>query len=144
MLGEGKSLACVNWGEVAMAAAGGCAGGMGAGKLAKLLQKWFGKGFSKGQAKIVLKSAQETYKGSTRVGHALSKHAGRKPEIWGKMTGSMKTWNDQAMKHMREIIRGPGKFTKVTDKGTTFIEKRLSDGRGIRLNQDYSFKGFID
>jgi filamentous hemagglutinin len=110
-----------------------------------LLQKWFGKSFSKGQAKIALKSAQKAYKGSTRVGHALAKHAGRKPEIWGKMTGSMKTWNDKAMKHMREIIRGPGEFTKVkTDKGITFIEKRLSDGRGIRLNQDYSFKGFID
>jgi hypothetical protein len=24
------------------------------------------------------------------------------------------------------------------------LEKRLSDGRGIRLNQDYTFKGFID
>ncbi len=57
----------------------------------------------------------------------------------------MKTWNDQAMKHVREIIRGPGEFTKfITDKGITFIEKRLSDGRGIRLNQDYTFKGFVD
>ncbi len=43
--------------------------------------------FSRGQAKIALKSAQEAYKGSTRVGHALSKHAGRKIEIWGKVTG---------------------------------------------------------
>ena len=49
------------------------------------------------------------------------------------------------MKHVREIIRGPGEFTKfITDKGITFIEKRLSDGRGIRLNQDYTFKGFVD
>jgi hypothetical protein len=38
-----------------------------------------------------------------------------------------------------------GDFTKfMTDKGITFIEKILSDGRGIRLNQDYTFKGFID
>ncbi len=43
MLIDGKSLACVDWSEVAMSALGGCAGGMGAGKLAKLLKKWFGK-----------------------------------------------------------------------------------------------------
>lgn len=102
-------------------------------------------GLSKGQAKTALKTAQEAYKGTTRVGHALSKHAGRNPDIWGKVTGSQKAWNDQAMKHMREIFRGPGKFSKVTNnKGVTFLEKRLSDGRGIRLNQDHTFKGFID
>ncbi|RKZ74785.1 MAG: hypothetical protein DRR19_29835 [Candidatus Parabeggiatoa sp. nov. 1] len=43
MLVDGKSLACVDWSEVAMSALGGCAGGMGAGKLAKLLKKFFGK-----------------------------------------------------------------------------------------------------
>lgn len=62
----------------------------------------------------------------------------------GKTTGSMKTWNDQAMKHFREITRGPGQFKQVTDKGNTFLEKRLSDGRGIRLNMDSTFKGFVD
>lgn len=99
----------------------------------------------KGQAKTALKTAQEAYKGTTRVGHALSKHGGRKPDIWGKTTGGQKGWNDQAMKHVREIFRGPGEFSKVTNnKGVTFLEKRLSDGRGMRLNQDHSFKGFID
>lgn len=102
-------------------------------------------GLSRGQAKTVLQTAQEAYKGTTRVGHALSKHAGRNPEVWGKMTGSQKTWNDQAMEHIREIIRGPGEFKSVTnDRGVTFLEKSLSDGRGIRLNRDYTFKGFID
>ncbi|WP_432459882.1 RHS repeat domain-containing protein [Agarivorans sp. QJM3NY_25] len=101
-------------------------------------------GLTKAQTKIALTTAQEAYKGSTRVGHALSKHAGRKPEIWGKTTGSMKTWNEQAMKHIREITRGSGEFKQVTDKGNTFLEKRLSDGRGIRLNMDSTFKGFVD
>ena len=32
----------------------------------------------------------------------------------------------------------------TTDKGLTFMEKRLSDGRGVRLNMDGTFKGFID
>lgn len=42
-------------------------------------------------------------------------------------------------------MKGPGNFKAVKNsKGTTFLEKRLSDRRGIRLNQDYTFKGFID
>ena len=46
---------------------------------------------------------------------------------------------------LREIIRAPGEFKSVTtDKGIPFIEKRLGDGRGIRLNLDGTFKGFID
>lgn len=97
------------------------------------------------QLKIALTSAQDAYKGSTVVGHALSKHAGRNPDIWGKVTGSMKTWNEQAMMHLREITRAPGNFVSVTtDKGQTFLEKRLADGRGVRLNMDGTFKGFID
>jgi RHS repeat-associated protein len=39
---EGKSLACVDWSNVAMEALSGCVGGMGASKLAKLLKKMFG------------------------------------------------------------------------------------------------------
>ena len=33
---------------------------------------------------------------------------------------------------------------KVTENGISFMEKRLSDGRGMRLNMDSTFKGFID
>lgn len=96
--------------------------------------------------KIARDSAQETYKGSTKVGHALSKHAGRNPEIWGgKIKGNMTTWNEQGIKHFDEIVNAPGKFKRlVSEKGIEFIEKRLPDGRGIRLNQDWTFKGFID
>ncbi len=101
-------------------------------------------GLSRGQIKIALRSAQAAKKGSTVAGHALSKHAGRNPEIWGKMTGPMKTWNAQAMKHFREIIRGPGDFKQITSNGRKFLEKRLDDGRGVRLNMDSTFKTFID
>ncbi|MEB2873025.1 hypothetical protein [Pseudomonas rhizosphaerae] len=49
------------------------------------------------------------------------------------------------MKHLREIARAPGEFKPVTtDKGLNFMEKRLPDGRGVRLNMDNTFKGFID
>ncbi|SHM01031.1 filamentous hemagglutinin [Chitinophaga sp. CF418] len=48
------------------------------------------------------------------------------------------------MKHFDEIMSAPGKFVPVRgDKGIHFLEKRLIDGRGIRLNLDGSFKGFI-
>lgn len=101
-------------------------------------------GLSRAQAKTAISSAQVKKKGSTVVGHALSKHAGRNPKIWGKMSGSMKTWNDQGMKHFREIIRGKGDFKVITSKGINFLEKRLADGRGIWLNMNSTFKTFID
>lgn len=92
-----------------------------------------------------LRSASEAYKDTTRLGHALSKHAGRNPDIWGKVTGNQSTWHNQALQHFRDILRGPGSFQRVTNsKGTTFLEKMLPDGRGVRLQLDYRFKGFID
>ena len=39
-------------------------------------------------AGLTLKSASQAYKGTTRLGHALSKHAGRNPQIWGKIKGN--------------------------------------------------------
>ncbi|EIJ69354.1 PAAR domain-containing protein [Pasteurella bettyae] len=97
-------------------------------------------------AKIARGSAQESYKGSTKIGHALSQHAGRKPEIWGgKIKGNMTTWNEQGIKHFDDILNAPGKFEQtISKKEIEFIEKRLPDGRGMRLNQDWTFKGFID
>ncbi|MBT2311832.1 hypothetical protein [Pseudomonas fluorescens] len=93
----------------------------------------------------IITSAQAPYKGSTVIGHALSKHGGRHPEIWGKATDAMDSWHAQAMRHLREIVRAPGEFRKSTnDKGISFIEKRLDDGRGIRLNMDGTFKGLIE
>ncbi|WP_228553563.1 hypothetical protein, partial [Pseudoalteromonas sp. PPB1] len=146
-----KPFACVDYKAVVVAAVGGLA--FGGAAAAKAYKMWKAKkkgskglaGLSRSHAKTVLKTAQQPYKGSTVVGHALSKHAGRNPDIWGKISGHQKTYNAQAMKHFREIFRGPGEFQKVTnDKGITFLEKRLSDGRGIRLQQDFTFKGFID
>lgn len=101
-------------------------------------------GLSFGQMRTVLTTAQEAYKGSTVIGHALSKHTNRNPQIWGRISGSMKTWNNQAMTHFREIVRGPGEFKEVAEDGLKFLEKRLEDGRGVRLNMDSTFKGFID
>ena len=111
-----------------------------AGKIAETLDK-----IEKISINQIINSAQETYKGSTIIGHALSKHAGRKPEIWGKITGSMDTWNLQGMKHLKDILNSNIEFKKVTNsKGITFLEKRLPDGRGIRLELNGNFKGFID
>ena len=85
----------------------------------------------------------------TKLGHAFQKHANRNagtnPGRWGRVSGSNATKNHAGMKHFNDIINGPGKFQKVTtSEGKTFLEKRLSDGRGIRLNQDGTFKGFLD
>jgi hypothetical protein len=45
-----------------------------------------------------------------------------------------------AMRHFDEIMFGPGQWV---DTGK-FIEKRLPDGRGLRFQHDWVFKGFID
>jgi filamentous hemagglutinin len=93
----------------------------------------------------VLTSAASAYKGTTVLGHALSKHAGRKPGVWGKLTGNPSSWHNQALKHFDEIMIAPGGFTKTQNEhGIYFMEKRLPDGRGMRLNMDGTFKGFID
>jgi hypothetical protein len=93
----------------------------------------------------VLNSASSVYKGSTVLGHALSKHAGRNPSIWGKLTGSPSTWHNQGLKHFDDILGAPGQFEpKTNSQGIKFLEKMLPDGRGMRLNMDGTFKGFID
>lgn len=39
---------------------------------------------------------------------------------------------------------GAGSWQKVTnDRGTTFLERLLPDGRGLRLQVDYTFKRCI-
>jgi hypothetical protein len=97
------------------------------------------------KAALSASSAQALYKGSTVAGHALSKHAGRNPEIWGKVSGSMDTWTAQAMRHYNDIVNGPGSFVRTTSpKGASFFDKFLPDGRGIRFNLDGTFKGFLD
>lgn len=57
----------------------------------------------------------------------------------------MNTWNTQAMKHFEDIMAGSGNFIQVTaPNGAKFFEKWLPDGRGMRLNLDGTFKGFVD
>ncbi len=103
-------------------------------------------GLTISELKSTLKTAKQPYKGSTKLGHALSKHAGRFGNKWGKITGASTTWHHQAMTHFRKIIRDESLFQQIIDPNTGiyWIEKRLPDGRGIRLNLDYTFKGFID
>ncbi|NTW71787.1 MAG: DNRLRE domain-containing protein [Eubacteriaceae bacterium] len=94
----------------------------------------------------VIDSANAMKKGGESVvGHALQKHAGRNPDIWGKIKGNAGQINETAMNHLDDILSGSGDFkTVTTDKGVKFLEKLLPDGRGVRLNMDGTFKGFID
>ena len=57
----------------------------------------------------------------------------------------MDTWKLQGMKHLKDILNSNIEFKKVTNsKGATFLEKKLPDGRGVRLELNGNFKGFID
>lgn len=68
----------------------------------------------------------------------------RGERIWGKIKGDNQAKHVQALRHFREIESGPGRWKLVRTGSFNFIEKRLPDGRGIRLNMDYTFKGFVD
>ncbi|MBC1922900.1 pre-toxin TG domain-containing protein [Listeria grayi] len=98
------------------------------------------------EVSVVERTAQIPKKGGeTVVGHALQKHAGRNPNIWGKVKGNSNQINQTALKHLNEVLSAPGTFKIVkTKNGISFLEKRLSDGRGVRLNMDNTFKGFVD
>jgi len=104
-----------------------------------------GFNLSKSQIKTVLNSARFPNKQSDLVGHAFTKHAPNNPKIWGNQRGGPKQWSKDGMNHLRDIIRGPGKFKRVkNDDNRFFYHKTLEDGRGVRLNLDYTFKEFID
>ncbi|EEM10470.1 hypothetical protein bmyco0003_28270 [Bacillus pseudomycoides] len=52
--------------------------------------------------------------------------------------------NQTALKHLEEIMDGPGGFIKIKNpKGIEFLEKKLQDGNGVRLNLDGTFKWYI-
>ncbi|MBA4602108.1 pre-toxin TG domain-containing protein, partial [Thermoactinomyces mirandus] len=103
-------------------------------------------GFIKVDENKIIQTAMKPKKGGEMVvGHALQKHAGRNPHIWGKVKGGPDQINQMALNHLREILNGPGEFIKVKNaRGIEFLEKKLPDGRGVRLNMDGTFKGFID
>jgi hypothetical protein len=95
--------------------------------------------------KIIQTATAHKKGGETVVGHALQKHAGRNPHIWGKVKGGPDQINQMALEHLQEILNGPGGFKRVKNsRGIEFLEKKLPDGRGVRLNLNGTFKGFID
>ena len=94
----------------------------------------------------IVESANKPHKGGeTIAGHALQKHAGRHPEIWGRIKGGSDEINETALKHLNKILDAEGEFTvNQAPNGAYFLEKTLPDGRGVRINMDGTFKGFID
>ncbi|MDP9957134.1 RHS repeat-associated protein [Epilithonimonas hungarica] len=85
-------------------------------------------------------------RGFTEVGYQFSKHAGRAANgaLWRTAmsagTKNPAAFNEAGYKTFKEIWKAPGSFKKVGG----FLEKRLPDGRGIRLQENWQFKGFLD
>ena len=85
-------------------------------------------------------------RGYTEVGYQFSKHAGRpNGAVWKSIipegaTLNPNTYNEAGYKTFQEIWRAPGEFKHVDG----FIEKRLPDGRGLRFQENWVFKGFLD
>ncbi len=83
-------------------------------------------------------------RGYTEVGYQFQKHASRGGS-WAEaipqgVTLNPGTYNQAGRTAFLEIWKSPGSFHKVGK----FWEKRLPDGRGIRFQQNWQFKGFID
>ncbi|MCH1429132.1 MAG: hypothetical protein L7U87_00065 [Chlamydiales bacterium] len=79
------------------------------------------------------------------MGHAYQKHARKSSKVWGVVKGNSRGWHAEALKHLGEILSTRGGFRLTTNsRNIKFIEKKLQDGRGVRLQMDYKFKGFLD
>ena len=57
--------------------------------------------------KIIDSASQPKKGGETVAGHALQKHAGRNPDIWGKVSGNSESINNAAMQHIEDILNAP-------------------------------------
>lgn len=85
-------------------------------------------------------------RGFTEVGYQFQKHAGRQGGgLWRSSlsqgtTLNPATYNQVGYNTFKEIWRAPGSFQKVGG----FWEKRLLDGRGVRFQENWQFKGFLD
>ena len=95
---------------------------------------------------IVINSANEPGKGGyeTVAGHSLNKHSNRHPDIWGRLSGGADAINNKANSIIKEILNSDKSFRIVESNNRKFYEIMLDDHRGIRLNMDMTFKGFID
>lgn len=80
--------------------------------------------------------------GLTRVGRALQKHSDRDGSVFGgRSSGNPNARNEQGMRVLDEILEDPGSTTQVLDNVTNIWD---STGRGIRLNNDGTFMGFLE
>ena len=105
------------------------------------------------QAKNALKSGNATDKGGlSQFGKQLEKHMDvnnpkRNPDVWGggPLKGNNGAKSQTGYDQFKDVFNAPGSFSpKANKNGTVFLEKSLPDGRGVRLNRNGSFKGFID
>ena len=83
-------------------------------------------------------------RGFSDVGYQFQKHFGRGGD-WGEAISqgvklNPATFNQAGYDTFKSIWKAPGSFQNVGG----FIEKRLPDGRGIRLQENWKFKGFLD
>ncbi|MBO9620565.1 MAG: RHS repeat-associated core domain-containing protein [Niabella sp.] len=102
-------------------------------------------GYSEASSAVRSALADRTGKrGFSEVGYQFQKHFGRGGNWGGAISEGAKlnpaTFNQAGYSTFKEIWRAPGSFQKVGG----FLEKRLSDGRGMRLQENWQFKGFLE
>ena len=60
------------------------------------------------------------------------------------MEGGNADINDAGLKHFQDILDGPGEFVQDRWRGKDTLIKYLPDGRGVRIDSDGLFIGFLD
>jgi RHS repeat-associated protein len=118
--------------------------------VAHIIQKYPALSMTFSSTKFALSTALQSAssRGYTEVGYQLSKHAGRlntgNSQAWKSFLteGAInpQNWNQAGLKMLKEIWRAPGSFKRVNG----FLEKRLPNGMGVRFQENWKFKGFID
>lgn len=93
----------------------------------------------------ILTHGKSWKKGTTLMGYSYAKCARKNPNLWGELNEDKSKWHKEAEKHFFELMDSPKALSwKRKPDDTKYLERKLSDGRGIRLYTDKTFMEFFD
>ncbi|WP_217699382.1 polymorphic toxin-type HINT domain-containing protein, partial [Leptospira alexanderi] len=81
--------------------------------------------------------------GLTKAGRALQKHGDREGSVFPVSSGSPSERNTQGEKVLQGILQSPDKIIRPNKFGGQDIIDNITK-RGVRYNEDGSFRGFLD
>jgi hypothetical protein len=80
--------------------------------------------------------------GLTSAGRAYQKHMNRPGSAYPQVPQNPNSLNSTGQQVVDEILTNPGSTVRTNRLGG--VDVKAPDGRGIRYNQDGSFRGFLE